>query len=210
MSTSKNSTVHVLYFNGLGSGKTRNREQWAMHHLAKHGIKVTHIPINWRSDESFEKLFNRTTRLVQEGLHEHGKLILVGASAGGSLALNILGRLQDKNLSIITLCSRLKESPLTWWDKRTLKHLAHIGVPGRESQSFFDSVMYCTNRTIPKLRKQDKKRIIIAEQWADEIVPRITMGIDGVRTRTLPIIGHGPGIMLGMIRLRHIVQHLYE
>jgi len=204
---SRNDTLHVFYFNGLGSGKTRHREQLAFRYLAKHGIEVTHAPIDWRSDEPFPVLFERMTKLTQQELKKHGKLILVGSSAGGSLAINILGRLHDKNISAITLCSRLRLADLPWWDRRSLKRKAYLGTP-LASQSFFDSVTYCSKTTIPKLTKQDKAQIVIVQQWADFVVPRQTMSIEGVQTYGVPALGHGWGIATGVRRLPEVVKLL--
>ena len=199
-------TIHVLYFNGLGTGQTRKRERRTIRYLATHNIRVRHMPVDWCSKESFKVLLDRATTLTQQELKEHGRLILVGSSAGGSLAVNILGRLHDKNLSAITLCSRLHEAPLKWWDRRSLTRMAYIGVAGRVSQSFFDSVTYCGDTTIPKLTEADKRRLIIVQQWADFVVPRSTMSIAGARIYRVPGLGHGTGIMLGALRLPTIIR----
>lgn len=67
--------LHVLYFNGLGSGKTRKRESFAMRYLAKRGIEVEHVPIDWRSDELPEKLLARLVELTEAKLKEYDKIV---------------------------------------------------------------------------------------------------------------------------------------
>jgi len=201
-------TIQVLYFNGLTDGTTRKREQLAITYLAKRGIHVEHVPIHWRSDESFESLLGRITKLTKERLKTHGKIILVGSSAGGSLVVNILSQLHDQNLFGITLCSRLHEAALPWWDVRSLKRMAHMGTPEKESQSFFDSVTYCGETGIPNLTEQDKRRLIVVQQWADFVVPRPTMSIKGVRIYKVPALGHGWGIAMGVWRLPEAVKLL--
>lgn len=150
---------HVLYFNGLGDGRIRRREQLAINYLARHGIHVTPAQVNWRSNEPFAVLLERMVKLTQEHLKKHGKVILVGSSAGGSLAVNILARLHDKNLYAITLCSRLQLAGLPWWDYRCLERMAHLGT-SKASQLFFDSVTYCSKHAISHLNKEDKKRLV--------------------------------------------------
>lgn len=193
-------TIHVLYFNGLGRGKTRKAELLAMSYLKKHGIDVVHAPIDWYAGESFTDLFTRMTALTQEHLKKHGELILVGSSAGGSLAVNILGELHSPNLGVITLCSRLRETTLPWWDKRDLAFAAHFGRRG-SSQAFFDSVSYGNRTAIPKLTTAEKRRIITVRQWVDFAVPRPTMDIDGVKMYRVPAIGHVWGIAMAARRL---------
>ena len=196
--------MHVLYFNGLGHGKTRRRERLAMRYLAKRGIMVTHAPIDWYAGESFEDLLPRMVALTRAQLKEHGKLVLVGSSAGGSLAVNILGELHDPRLYAVTLCSRLHEAPLAWWDWRNLTRMARIG--GKQSApAFYDSVIYCGDITMPKLTAKDKRRIVTTRQWADFVVPRRTTSIPGVRMYRVPGLGHGWGIAMAARRLPRII-----
>jgi len=199
--------LYALYFNGLGSGKTRWIERLAFHYLAKRGIHVTHAHVDWQSDESFTSLFECMTKLTRAQLREHGSLLLVGSSAGGSLAVNIAARLHDKDLRVITLCSRLRLAKLPWWDYRSLERMAYLGTP-KASQSFFDSVTHCSLQAIPQLSKADKQRIIIVRQWADTVVPRATMGIEGVCYYNVPALGHGWGIAMGVRRLPKVVKRL--
>lgn len=196
--------AHVLYLNGLGYGKTRKRERLAFNYLAKRDIAVTHIPINWYGDESFEDIFSRVLSIVKQQLRVHDQLVLVGSSAGGSMAVNVAGKLKDPNVYAITLCSRLNERPIPWWDMRNLRRMAHFDTK-TPSQAFYDSVTYCTNTTIPQLTKQDKTRIITVWQWIDFVVPRPTMTIPGIRTYKVPGLGHGWGIAMGVRRLPRIV-----
>lgn len=196
--------IHALYLNGLTDGTTRRREQLAMRYLAKRGIQVEHIQIDWRSDKPFETLLERITTITKQRLQEHGELLLIGSSAGGSLAINVLGNIRSKNLRAVTLCSRLHLAKLSWWDHRTLKRMAYLGAP-KQSQKFYDSVVYCTKTTIPSLTKADKQRIAIIQQEADTVVPRATMGIDGVPTYRVPAVGHGWGIALAVRRLPKIL-----
>lgn len=199
--------TQVLYFNGLGRGKTRWRERLAMRYLAKRGVAVVHMPVDWYAGEPFDKLLARMVKLAKRQLEEHGELTLVGSSAGGSLAVNIAGELHDPRLSVVTLCSRLHEVPLAWWDHRNLARMAHVGAKN-PSQAFYDSVTYCGNATIPKFTAKDKQHIITARQWADFVVPRGTMDIADVRVYKVPGLGHGWGIAMAVRRLPKIMQAL--
>lgn len=199
--------IHALFFNGLTDGTTRKREQLAINYLAKRGIAVEHVPINWRSDEPFTHMLNRLTKITQQKLKEYDQLLLIGSSAGGSLALNVFKRVDNKNLYTITLCSRLHDAKLAWWDWRTMERMAYIGTP-KASQKFVDSVAYCTDKTIPTLSDQDKKRIVIVQQLADGAVPRPTMSVEGAQTHKVLAIGHGWGIAAGAVHLPKIVGGL--
>lgn len=197
--------IHLLYFNGLGSGSTRWREKLAMRYLLKQGIEVRHIQVNWYANEPFGTILDRVTLLVKKDLEKHGKVVLVGSSAGGSLVVNILGRIPDKNLSAVTLCSRLSLANLPWWDRRSLERMAYLG-RSKESKLFFDSVTYCSHITIPKLTKTDKRRLLIIQQWMDDVVPRVTMSIKGVRVHKVPGFGHGWGIAMAVRQLPRLLS----
>jgi alpha-beta hydrolase superfamily lysophospholipase len=118
--------IYALFFNGLTDGTTRKREQLAINYLRKHGIIVEYVPINWRSDEPFTDMLARLTKLTGQKLKEHGKLLLIGSSAGGSLALNVCKQVNSKHLYAITLCSRLHDAKLAWWDRRTMQRMAYL------------------------------------------------------------------------------------
>jgi acetyl esterase/lipase len=199
--------MYVLYFNGLGSGKTRRRERVAFDYLEKRGIQVQHVNIDWRSKETFEHLLARLVVLTKEELKEHRKIVLVGSSAGGSLTINIMSKLHDKRLFAVTLCSWLHEAKLPALDKRTLGRAAYIGTP-KESRLFFDSVIYCGQTAIPKLTKSDKRRIITVQQWTDSVVPHQTMSVQGVKIFKVPGFGHAFGIAMGARRLPAIIKIL--
>ena len=198
--------VHVLYFNGLGEGKTRKREKIAMNYLAKHGILVTHVPVKWYV-ETFEGVSGDVLKITRDNLKEHGKVVLVGSSAGGSLVVNIMSKLHNPNIYGITLCSRLQEQPLPWWDKRDLARMSHLNT-NQPSQAFFDSVTYCGKQAIPKLTSSDKEHLILVQQWADFVVPRPTMNIPDVQIYRVPAVGHGWGIAMGTRRLPEVIKTL--
>ena len=203
--------TRVLYFNGLGSGRPRRAESLAMklllRYLNRHGLLVRHVSVNWYAAEPFPQLLERMALVVREELAVHGSVTLCGVSAGGSLAVNVSSKLRNEKLSVVVLCGPLRVAKLAWWDKRTLQRLAFRN-PAHASQSFFDSVTYCSAAAIPGLTPQDKRRMVTVQQWADNVVPRPTMGIPGVRVVRVPGIGHALGIMLGVLRLPAIIETL--
>lgn len=197
--------IHALYFNGLGNGRTRKRERLALRYLAKYGVQVEHVSVNWYASEQLNDLMGRLTTLAKRRLGEHDSLVLVGSSAGGSLALNVFKRVNDKRLSVVTLCSRLQETALAPWDRRTLPRMAGIGTT-KASQLFVESVRYCTSTTVPSLTAADKQRITVVRQLADDVVPRPTMDIAGVQTHTVWAVGHGWGIAEAVRQLPAVLR----
>lgn len=199
----------VIYFNGLGNGQPRRAERLAMKtalwYVARHGLSVRHVAVDWYATEPFPKLLERMSSIVQEELAEYGSVILCGVSAGGSLAVNVFGTLHAENLSVVVLCGPLRVAKLSWWDNRTLEHIAFRN-SSRPSQSLFDSVTRCSTETIPALTPREKHRIITIQQWIDNVVPRPTMGIPGVRVVTVPGIGHTFGVGVGVLYLPWVIK----
>lgn len=202
-------TTRVVYFNGLGSGRPRRLERLAMRvalrYLGRHGISVRHMPVDWYAKEPFPDLLERMSELVQAELAEYGRVTLCGVSAGGSLAVDVYSRLHSADASVIVLCGPLRLATLAWWDSRTLRRIAFRD-ESHASQSFFDSVWYCSTVAIPALTDEDKRRIVTVQQWADDVVPRPTMGIPGVRVVRVPGVGHTFGIAVGVLCLPAIIK----
>lgn len=193
-----------LYLNGLNHGTISAAERWALQKLADKETEVRHISVDWCSGATFDELLTMVIAEVRQASSTHDRVVIVGASAGGSLAVNVYGRVGSPNVHVVTLCSRLQEPKLGWWDVRTLKRMAHIGTK-RASQSFYDSLLYCQNVTIPALSATELRSIISIKQWADEIVPRRTMCVPGVRMVTVPGVGHQYGIAAGIYKLRSLI-----
>jgi hypothetical protein len=198
---------HILYLNGLSDGKIRSREVLAFNYLAKRDIQSTHAHVNWRSGESFEDLHDHVLTLAHNQLQRHGRVILVGSSAGGSLAINVFATLRHKNIFAVSLCGRLSPGNLPWWDTRKLERMAYLG-GSKESQSFYRSVTHCAQITLPSLTEQNKQRVTIVKPWADFVVPRPTMDIDGTHIYTVRAIGHGMGIAAGIRLLPTVLDTL--
>ena len=200
---------YAIYFNGLGDGRINKFQKRALMSQKRHGIEIKHIPINWHSGLSFDELLYDTVRKVKQELKEHNNLILIGASAGGSLALNVYSGLINENIKVITICARINENNLPSWDLRTLSRMAHIGTR-RQSKSFYGSVMYCTNIVIPSLTIKSKCNIVNFYGLADEVVPIDTMKIDGIKSYGIKTIGHFWGINTGIKQTNMALSYFNE
>lgn len=199
--------MYVLYLNGLNTGTTSILEKLALLSLAKRNILVQHLPINWYSGESLDDLETIIVNETNNILREHDAVVIVGASAGGSLAINAFAHLYNENVSVIAICSRLHETRLPWWDLRELTTMAHLKSQ-RPSKSFYDSVIRCSNEVLPNLHNINMQRIISVNQYFDEIVPKRTTRYKGLTQFTLHCVGHHFGIVSG-IRTIPAVYDMY-
>lgn len=196
--------LHAILFNGLGRGETRKREQLAINYLGKRGLHVEHYHINWLSEDPFDVLLHDATEATQKLLKRHGRLAIIGSSAGGSMAINVFSKLQDENVQAVSLCGRLHLGNYDPSDKRSLDAKAYIGT-SKASQSFFDSVTYCDQIAIPAIKNENLHKITVIKQLTDLVVPRETMDIPGIEPIVVPGFGHGMGIALAAMKLPEIL-----
>lgn len=197
----------VLYINGLGDGEWKQSERGAARRLERQGYSFEHAHLNWRSSEGFEAQLGDIIKKAEDIVREQGKLAIVGASAGGSMAVNVFKKLDSERVVAVNICGRLAEGDLAKWDWRKLEVMAHLGT-SKASQSFYDSVKFCDTETVPSLTDQHKERLFIFHQLFDFVVPHSTMLIPGVQNKQLSVIGHGSGIYLATRRLPDILEIL--
>lgn len=209
------SEVTSLYLHGLGRADLRAGERVLLANHVRSGIDVEVAEIDWESDEKFTDLLDRVTlnaRSLLSKMRHDDILVLEGSSAGGSLAFNVAHNLahqiddeRDERVRVISHSGRLAVGDYKEGSHSSLDQCAHLGTD-RASQSFYDSVRYCELITIPNMEEEDKDRSIITKPWGDEVVPVSTMCIAGVRTITVPMIGHSPGIGLGMLKVPRLIS----
>lgn len=201
--------MHILYFNGLGEGRMRRREEVAIGFLKRRGHEVTHGHVNWYAKRPLDKLVREKELQARKLLTTHGRVAIVGSSAGASLAFNTLAALpNDQNAYAVSLCGRIKPGDLSIWDWRTLDVMARLGDPV-ESQLFYDSVVLC-NKNLDNMSPKSLARLRIAEQLADFVVPKSTMHDDRIATTRIYGIGHGMGIAMAVLALPKIIDDLAE
>ncbi len=204
------SEVTTLYLHGLGRTDLRSNERRILERNHSKGIDYVAADIDWRSSETFLELRDRITKQASEllvSMSELGRLVIEGSSAGGSLATNVGAQLDDSRVRVVSHSGRLREGNYSKRSWRNLARCAHLGTTAA-SQSFYDSVLHCDNVTIPSLSEEAKSRMLITMPLADEVVPIATMGIEGVQTARVSIVGHSFGIGAGMLRMPHLIEQL--
>jgi hypothetical protein len=195
---------HGIYLNGLNAGTINAREKKGLEYAGEHGLHIRHISVDWLTPEPFENLLERVTKTCEAELKQHGTLLLVGASAGGSLAVNVLSKLHSPHLYVVTLCSPLRNPGRSRWYMRRSYQKAGSGIP-IENTRFYKSVAYCDATALPHLSPTEKEHIITVKQWADEVVPRTTMDVPGLKSYYVATVGHQYGIAQGIRHLDRVV-----
>ncbi|HTE57132.1 MAG TPA: hypothetical protein VK694_00150 [Verrucomicrobiae bacterium] len=197
---------HGLYFHGLGTTQLTLIDRIFFSHLRHRGIELEHALVDWHGDQSFQELFDHATEQAEQRLRTYGQLTLVGASAGGSMAVNVFHRLRsgdpDLNISVISLSGRLHIGDPQHLERRALHRL------GKPSPAFIGSVTHCHEVAIPGLTEADKQLVGVARPWIERTVPLATMSIEDAHEYTVPAIGHVAGIGLGALWLPRILDDM--
>jgi pimeloyl-ACP methyl ester carboxylesterase len=176
----------VIFVPGLGDDK----QFWLFESWwKKDGFEVLTFKTGWKSEESFENKLERLNELIKEKSKDK-KVVLIGTSAGGSLAINAYYKSPDKIKKVITVCSRLKQGELDGF--RGFKARTK-GYP-----TFAESIIK-TEEIEKQLTQEDKKRIMtVRAMLGDELVPGNTAMIDNATNITVPTMEHNISIALSL------------
>lgn len=204
----KNTTPpYALYLNGLERTHTGTFEKLLAKYFRLWGVFFKHLSVDWHTGKPFQVLLDDATNEAEKILHQHRKLVLIGASAGGSLAVSVFARLRSKypgaDIYVIVLSGRLHVG-----DSDNLIHTA-LHRPGKKpSLAFIDSVHYCERKVLSRLTQADKRRMVTFRPLLfDEAVPLSTMGIHGVTMLIAPIFYHVPGIVVAALRVPRTIRN---
>jgi len=129
--------IGYLYINGLGNGATTAKDRVVRWWWKRKGVDMQHAHVNWYDGKSFVDKRAAIEKKVHEMLGGFGGVAVIGASAGGSLALHAFSGLKNENVCAVIAHGRLRAG--NYHNRNSLHHRAHLDTP-KPSQSFYDSV----------------------------------------------------------------------
>ncbi len=195
-------TIPILYINGLGSGSIQIIDRLIALWWQMEGTKMYYARVNWYDDEDIETMTQRVLSQAKDLLKTHGGVVILGSSAGGSLALNVFYQLRNQNICVVCSRARLRVGKYEQSDSKSLYRCARIGTQ-KQSKCFYDSVVRVEDEVIPNLTKSDKQRVFIQSQLVDNIVPTNLMSIEGVSEHRSFAFGHFGGFLAHMFNGRN-------
>ena len=198
--------LSVLYINGLGSGKLSAKDRLVIWWWKRAGVDFHHAQVDWYGEQSFDDLLSRVVTQADEIMKQSEQVIVIGSSAGGSLALNTFFQLRHKNIYAVNAHGRLRAGTFANKHFNSLYRRAKLDT-NKPAQGFYDSVMYAENTVLPKLTSGDKRRILVLSQLTDLVVPINLMLIDGVREYRSLAFGHSGGFVAHLFADRDLIIH---
>ena len=198
----------AVYFNGLERTSVGVPEKLFARYMKLRGVDLFHAEVDWHN-LNFTDIFAEATDYTRDVLQDVGRLTIIGASAGGSLGVNVFSRIrkedQKTDVSLISLSGRLRIG-----DRQHLEETA-LYRPGKQpSRAFIDSVVRCDEVATIQLTPDDKRRMLTVLPMTDGVVPPDTMTVDGVEQKTVPMVGHVPGIALGALVTPGLINNLHS
>lgn len=167
--------THYIYVPGLGDRFDVLR-RFALKRWSNSAATATLVPMRWSSkSETAEQKYHRLQSVIQKSTGD--RIIIVGESAGGPMALLAFSRLPDTVSGVITICGYNYGS-------------ADIRTHHRCNSPAFFATVKVTEKLIDEFTSRMRRRIMTVYSTKDNVVdPRHTK-IRGTHTIQLHTKGH--------------------
>ncbi|MGB4762551.1 MAG: hypothetical protein WBP12_04330 [Candidatus Saccharimonas sp.] len=176
--------TYIIYLSGLGDryDSIRGACLWGWR---IYGATVTLVPSRWASSETFDVKVKRVMQVVQEA-HDNGyRVVLIGESAGGSLALNIYAQVPTLISRVVTLCGKNAQAD-------TVSPRLYRRNPA------FRVSMQRVGRAVEQLTRDQRQRVSVVYPLVDAYVPRADTLIPDCHRVRLYSVGHLTSILFGL------------
>lgn len=175
---------HVIYVPGLGDSRSFGQDE-AIKNWKRYGLQVHYLPMRWADKESFIPKLKRLLDKIDE-LAEKGYLVsLAGASAGASAVLNAYAK--RPNVHGVVLIAGKVQNPQT------------IGREIFDVNPAFKESVFLAKKSLDALGPDKTSRIMSIHPLLDGRVPVADTLIPGALEKTVPVIGHVPGIFFTIV-----------
>lgn len=188
---------YVIYVPGLGDNKVF--VQGILVYIWRlYGVRSVTRTMNWLDPEPFEEKLTRLLVEMDEKLAKGYKVSLVGASAGAGAVLNAYAARKEQISGLVSICGKILH-PETVSDSTYSRNPA------------FKESMAMLPNSLEKLGSLQRQRILSIHPKADPSVPVRDTYIDGAAEKTMPVVGHGVGILTALsIYGPHICKFLKQ
>lgn len=172
--------THVIYIPGLGD-KYDFVRKIGLKLWRRPGIKVSHMPMRWEDPtESYEQKIDRLKAFIDR--YPEGDVILVGESAGGSVAIAATRRFAQQITRTVTVCGMNYG-------------VANVNPTLYAKNIAFKDAMLQADHTVESLSDKERSKLRILYSSMDFTVrPKNTL-IQGVSSQDLKIFGHMQAIL---------------
>lgn len=165
-----------------GLGNNDKPLRFLIKFLDKKGFNVVVCDVKWKKGEkNFKNKIRKVRNKVIELKKKGHRISLLGISAGGSIALCVFYLLNKDIDSAVVICSMLR---LGFDENRNQKESLRLFPCYKNAVNFFEK------NISPKLKRNQRKRILTIRPLFDEIVPIQTMSIEGANNLRVFLARH--------------------
>jgi pimeloyl-ACP methyl ester carboxylesterase len=201
-------SIGYVFVNGLNDGETKPQDRIADAWWRRRGISLTHAHVDWFKATSVVAEARALEATTHELLQSNKGVVLLGNSAGGSLALNTFARIHSNRVALVSAHARLAEGDYPDSDSRSLYKRAKMHTPN-PSPLFIESVR-AAELAAATLSPDKRERTLTLSSRTDNVVPPELMTIDGVRNHEAAAYGHLGGWAAHMIADRDLIIEFVE
>ncbi|MFZ2544899.1 MAG: hypothetical protein WAW80_02905 [Candidatus Saccharimonadales bacterium] len=173
--------IHILYISGMGdkydSLRLRVLKKWRFKN-----VSVELVPMKWATG-----MFERKIAKIEQAIDRASgkRIVIIGESAGGSMAVHMYARRPDDLFKVMGLCG--KSSHPETVDQHYYDH-----------SPAFRTSMDLLNDSIAKLTVHQKRNFISVYPIYDPTVPVKETLLEGCKKVRLPAVGHFITITLAL------------
>lgn len=169
--------TRVIYIPGLG-----DKKQWllwlqkvVLKGWRRQGLHVEMLAMRWADPMPLQPRYETLLQRI-DTLHKEGKqVVLVGISAGASVAVSAYADRKNAVHGVVTICGKLQ---------------GDIPEVIEELNPCFADALQKLETQKTKLKPKERRQILTLRAWRDAIVPTEEATFDGVTSRVLPMAGH--------------------
>lgn len=179
--------IHILYISGLGDHYDPFRLKVLRRWRFKN-VKIELVPMKWK-----QGTFDQKLRQIDQAIDRASgrRVVLIGESAGGSMAVHTLAR-RDDLYKVMTLCGK-NTHPETVSEVYYRNHPAFV------------ISMQKLNESLSTLTDKKKREFVSIHPLYDPTVPVKETLIEGCKQLRLPSVGHFITIVLALTVMAPII-----
>ncbi|MNH58476.1 Alpha/beta hydrolase family protein [compost metagenome] len=178
MSQASSSRLHLIYIPGLGDGYDGLRRA-GLFAWRVWGVSTELVPMRWYGGGDLATRYATVVAAIDHAQQRGCRVVLVGESAGASLAINVAAHRSDI-FGLMTICG--------------------IASPRAEVSSLIRKKSPAFNQSLARLENDlnelDLSRVCNVRAAVDHVVPRGSSVILGAKQRTMWSVGHVATITL--------------
>jgi hypothetical protein len=186
---SKNNTVHIIYVSGFG-GRYDSSRRFLLKFWRLYNVSTELVSMSWSDGLSYDSKLKKLNQAIDRSMDK--KIVLIGESAGASIAINAYAARETDIYRVITLCGKNSGAD-------TVADHLYIKNP-----AFKDSIRLA-DRNIKRLSKEQARHFTSMYPLHDPVIPAHESIVPGSREVRLWTLGHLISILLALSCLSFIL-----